>query len=354
MSDEKPSVDDFLAVLWDAGGSDLLITAGTQPRIRVNTDLVPIPGSDVIKPANSERLVKSILFDEQWEAFAEGDDIDFSFSFDDKARVRGNAFHQGGTAAVALRLIPSVIPDVDALGLPQIVHRWIELKQGLVLVTGPTGSGKTTTLAAMIDWINTNRPAHIITIEDPIEFVHTHKMSAVNQREVGRDTGSFPSALKNALREDPDVLLVGEMRDLESIRFALTLAETGHLVFATLHTNDSAQAIDRMIDVFPGDQQPQIRVQLASCLTAVLYQRLVPLIGGGATAAHEILVSTIPIKSLIKSGKTAQIRNQVMTGQRDGMQTLESSLDALVQEGAISYEAAIARSLYPEEIRRPR
>jgi twitching motility protein PilT len=204
----------------------------------------------------------------------------------------------------------------------------------------------------MIDWINTNRAVHILTIEDPIEFVHEHKRSAVNQREVGEDTDSFAHALRSCLREDPDVILVGEMRDLESIRFALTLAETGHVVFATLHTNDTAQAVDRLIDVFPGDQQPQIRVQLASTLTGVIYQRLVPRVDGGMIAAYEVLVGTVPVRNLVKEGKASQLRNQIITGQRDGMQTLEQSLSELVASGVVSYDEAVTRSQYPRDVHR--
>jgi twitching motility protein PilT len=220
----------------------------------------------------------------------------------------------------------------------------------LVLVTGPTGSGKSTTLAAMIDQINTQRACHILTIEDPIEYVHEHKRSAVSQREVGSDTATFPDALRAALREDPDVVLVGEMRDLESIRFALTIAETGHLVFATLHTNDTAQALSRIVDVFPAEQQAQVRVQLAAALTGIVYQRLLPRIGGGMIAAYEVLVATSPVRGLIKEGKTHQLRNTLLTGQRDGMVTFEQSLSALVQHNLISYEDALARSLYPKDI----
>ncbi|HET9657482.1 MAG TPA: PilT/PilU family type 4a pilus ATPase, partial [Kineosporiaceae bacterium] len=226
-------------------------------------------------------------------------------------------------------------------------------ERGLVLVTGTTGSGKSTTLAAMIDEINATRSAHIMTIEDPIEYVHDHQRSAVSQRQVGEDTISFPEALRSALREDPDVILVGEMRDLESIRFALTLAETGHVVFATLHTNDTAQAIDRLIDVFPAEQQPQIRVQLAATLTAVVYQRLLPRVNGGMVAAYEVLMANSAVRNLVKEGKTSQLRNQIITGQRDGMQTLEQSLDQLVREGLVSYEEAVSRAAFPKDIAQP-
>jgi twitching motility protein PilT len=220
----------------------------------------------------------------------------------------------------------------------------------LILMTGPTGSGKSTTLASIIDQINTERACHIITVEDPIEYVHEHKRSAVDQREVGTDTLTFPNALRSVLREDPDVLLVGEMRDLDSIRFTLTVAETGHLVFATLHTNDTAQSLSRMIDVFPADQQAQVRVQLAAALSCVVYQRLIPRLGGGMVAAYEVLVATSAVRNLVKEGKTHQLRNSLVTGAQDGMVTLEQSLSMLVQNGVISYEDAATRSLYPRDI----
>ena len=351
-TDGDDLVDHLLQALWSAGGTDLLLTAGTAPLLRVDGELRPADGSAVLTPDDTLALAESLLTDRQRETFAASNELDFSFSWRGNARVRGNAFRQRGAVAVALRMIPRDIPTFDQLGLPLVVQRFAALKQGLVFVTGPTGSGKSTTLASMIDWINTNRAVHMLTIEDPIEYVHEHKRSAVNQREVGEDTESFPQALRSALREDPDVILVGEMRDLESIRFALTLAETGHLVFATLHTNDTAQAVDRLIDVFPGDQQPQVRVQLASTLTGVVYQRLLPRVGGGLVAAYEVLVGTTPVRNLVKEGKTNQLRNQIITGQRDGMQTLEQSLNALIAAGTITYDEAVTRSLYPRDVQR--
>jgi twitching motility protein PilT len=344
------SLDPLLDVLWEAAGTDLLLTVGTCPLVRVDGELRPVPDAKRLAAADTEEVARSLLSKQQWQAFAEGSDIDFSFSWRSTARIRGNAFRQRDTIAIALRLIPRDVPSFDDLGLPPAVRRFAELKQGLVLVTGPTGSGKSTTLASIIDWINTNRAVHVLTIEDPIEYLHEHKRAAVNQREIGTDTTSFSSALRNALREDPDILLVGEMRDLESIRFALTLAETGHLVFATLHTNDTAQAVDRLIDVFPGDQQPQIRVQMAASLTGVVYQRLVPRVGGGMTAAYEVLVGTSPVRNLIKEHKTNQLRNSIVTGQRDGMQTLEASLGSLIKRGVVSYDEAVSRSLYPKDL----
>jgi twitching motility protein PilT len=251
---------------------------------------------------------------------------------------------------VALRLIPYDLPDLEFLGVPPVVRDFTTLPQGLVLVTGPTGSGKSTTLAALIDRINSTRPCHILTIEDPIEYVHRHKLAAVNQREVGTDTESFPRALRSALREDPDVLLVGEMRDLETIQTALTIAETGHLVFATLHTNDTAQALDRIVDVFPGDQQAQIRVQLANALTGIVYQRLLPRRDGGRVAAYEVLLATSAVRNLIREGKTRQLRNILSTGGREGMQTIEQSLTALVAAGTVDHATAVAASIFPNEV----
>jgi len=262
-------------------------------------------------------------------------------------------FRQQGTTALALRAIPYEIPTFAELGLPPILEYFAGLPQGLLLVTGPTGSGKSTTQASLIDFINRTRECHILTIEDPIEYVHVHRRAAVNQREVGVDTDSFERALRSALREDPDVMLVGEMRDAETMQFALTIAETGHLVFATLHTNDAATALDRIVDVFPADRQAQIRVQLAAALCGVVSQRLIPRIGGGMVAAFEVIVATNPVHNLIRDGKTHQLRNIVATNMRDGMQTMEAALNALVETGVISYDDAVDRSLYPKEIRPP-
>lgn len=349
MADE-PTVDALLDVLWTTGGSDLLLTPGTAPRIRVDGELRSAPDPTPLSAVDTERMVASVLTGPQREAFAAGGDIDFSFSWRETARIRGSAFRQRGTAALALRLMPYRIPSFDELGLPESVRRLAALDQGLVLVTGPTGSGKSTTLASMVDWVNANRAVHVLTIEDPIEYVHRHQRAAVNQRQVGEDTDSFPSALRSALREDPDVLLVGEMRDLDSIRFALTLAETGHLVLATLHTNNTAQAVDRLVDVFPGDQQPQIRLQLSAALTGIVHQRLLPRPGGGRVAAYEVLIANGAVRNLVRDGKTNQLRNVIVTSRRDGMQTLEASLNGLLREGSILREDAVSRSLYPTDL----
>ena len=347
--------DRLLGTLWQAGGTDLLLTAGMPPQVRVHGSLHPVPGEPVLTGDDTDALLAEILAPEQLAAWRTRHEYDFSFSWRDQARIRGNAFRQRDLTTVALRMIPRRVPTMAELGLPPVLGDFARRHQGLVLVTGPTRSGKSTTLAAVINQINTDRACHIITIEDPIEYVHDHKRSAVNQREVGTDTASFHDALRSALREDPDVLLVGEMRDLESIRFALTIAETGHLVFATLHTNDTAQSLARIIDVFPAEQQAQVRVQLAAALTGIVYQRLLPRVQGGLVAAYEVLVANSAIRNLVKEGKTNQLRNAVVTGQREGMMTLERSMSALVQTGQVSYQDAQARSLYPNDIEfRPR
>lgn len=347
-------IDSLLSALWDAQGTDLLLTVGMPPQIRVDGNLRPLEGAP-LTAEDTDELLAQLLTEDQAAVWKARREYDFSFSWHDHARIRGNAFTQRGVTAVALRMIPRVIPTMAEIGLPPVVGHLARQHQGLILMTGPTGSGKSTTLASIIDMINSERACHIITVEDPIEYVHDHRLSAVNQREVGTDTDSFADALRSVLREDPDVLLVGEMRDLESIRFALTVAETGHLVFATLHTNDTAQSLARMIDVFPAEQQAQIRVQLASALSCVVYQRLIPKVGGGMVAAYEVLVATPAVRNLIKEGKTHQLRNSLVTGSRDGMVTFEQSLSGLLQHGVISWDDAVARSLYPRDIEaRPR
>ena len=347
-------IDRHLEALWQAHGTDLLLTVGMPVQLRIDGALHPLNG-DALTGEDTDALLAELLTEDQMASWKGKREYDFSFSWRDQARVRGNAFTQRGNTTLALRMIPREIPTLDQLGLPPVVGHLARQHQGLVLMTGPTGSGKSTTLASIIDMINTERACHIITIEDPIEYVHDHKRSAVNQREVGTDTDSFTDALRSVLREDPDVLLVGEMRDLESIQFALTVAETGHLVFATLHTNDTAQSLGRMIDVFPAEQQAQIRVQLASALSCVVYQRLIPRVGGRMVAAYEVLVATPAVRNLIKEGKTHQLRNALVTGAKDGMVTFEQSLSFLVQQGLVSWDDAVARSLYPRDIEaRPR
>ena len=344
-------IDAWLQEIWDRGASDLLLTTWAPPLARVDGALVRLDAAP-IKPRELERLVDTVLGDELAERFHHDKEVDFSFGWGTDARFRANAFHQRGSVALALRLIPKQIPSFDDLGLPQAARDLVSLPQGLVLVTGPTGSGKSTTLAAMIEAINRGRACHIITIEDPIEYLYDHGRSAVNQRELGTDTTSFERALRSVLREDPDVLLVGEMRDIETIAATLTIAETGHLVFATLHTNDAAQTLDRVVDVFPAEQQAQIRVQLAASLEAVVSQRLLPRIGGGRVAAFEVLLANHAIRNLIRDGRTNQLRNQIVTGAREGMQTLEMSLTELVAAGLVDHDEAVAHTLHPNEVRR--
>ena len=345
-----PRVDALLGTLWDVRGTDLLLTVGAPPLVRLHGELMPVQGAPVLTPVDVNDLLHEVLIPEQRHAWDRSHEYDFSFSWRDRARIRGNAFTQRGVTAVALRMIPREIPKPEQLGLPDVVRHLSRQHQGLILMTGPTGSGKSTSLASLIGQINEERACHIITIEDPIEYVHDHKRSAVNQREVGTDTGEFATALRSVLREDPDVLLVGEMRDLDSIRFALTVAETGHLVFGSLHTNDTAQSLARMVDVFPADQQAQIRIQLAGALSCIVYQRLMPRVGGGMVAAYEVLVANTAVRNLIKEGKPHQLRNTLVTGAKDGMITLEQSLSYLVQSGVVSYEDAVMRSLYPKDI----
>ena len=346
-------IEPHLEALWAAGGTDLLITAGSPPRMRVSGRLVPIPGTTALSASAAGDLILGLLDDETRTEFRRDKEHDFAFAWGGRARFRGNVFFQATEVALTLRLIPNSIPSFADLRLPPVLESFCELPQGLVLVTGPTGAGKSTTLAAMIDRINERRPCHILTIEDPIEYLHPHKTAAVSQREVGIDTESFARALRAALREDPDVILVGEMRDLETIQFALTIAETGHLVFATLHTNDAAQAIDRVCDMFPPDRQSQIRVQLAACLSGVVAQRLVPRVDDGVVAAFEILIANPAVKNLVREGKTHQLRNVMLGGAAEGMQTLEASLNQLVAAGLVSAPDAEARAIFPKEIRTP-
>jgi twitching motility protein PilT len=349
----RAALEEFLDALWESKGSDLLLTAGVPPLLRIDGLLRRMPDQPLLAPEDTERLFLGMLSRRQAEDFALRKEIDFSFTWRDQARFRVNGFRQRGSVAIALRMIPYDLPDFDDLRLPPAVRELTDLPQGLVLVTGPTGSGKSTTLAAMINKINGSRPCHILTIEDPIEYVHRHRLAAVNQREVGEDTDSFAQGLRSALREDPDVLLIGEMRDLETIQTALTIAETGHLVFATLHTNDTAQAVDRVVDVFPGDQQAQIRVQLSNALAGIVYQRLLPRIGGGRVAAYEVMLANSAVRNLIREGKTRQLRNTVATATREGMQTLETELSELVLEGLVAYDDAVAVSLHPHELAHP-
>jgi twitching motility protein PilT len=351
-TDQALAINKWLDILWREGGSDLLLSGDSPPRIRVDGKLTPVQGVAALTGADIDEIAFPLLTPGQLATFREQLDVDFSFSYLDRARIRGSIFTQRGQTALALRLIPAAIPSFEDLGLPFAADMIAELPRGFVLVTGPTGSGKSTTLAAIVDRVNTTRACHILTIEDPVEYVHNHKMSAVSQREVGLDSPSFDRALRSALREDPDVLLIGEMRDIDSIQIALTMAETGHLVFATLHTNDAPQAVDRIIDVFPAWRQEQTRVQLAASLSAIVAQRLIPKIGGGMVAAFEILIATNPVRNLIREGRSNQLANVMFTNSKEGMQTLENSLAALIKDGVITYEDALMVSAHPKELAR--
>jgi twitching motility protein PilT len=346
-------LDRYISALWDAKGSDLLLTADSVPFVRVDGHLRRLTDERPVDESAIQEILHSVLHTQQLTDFEHNRDVDFALSWRGQARLRGSAFTQRGGPAIALRLIPDRVPGFDELGLPASVRDLARLPQGLVLFTGPTGSGKSTSQASLVDWINAHREGHILTIEDPIEYVHTHKRSAVSQREIGTDTDSFARALRSALREDPDVLLVGEMRDPESIRMALTLAETGHLVISTLHTNDAAQALDRIVDVFPAEGQDQIRVQLAGSLAAVVAQRLLPRTDGGMVAAFEVLIASAAVRNLIREGKTRQIRNVISTSRAEGMQTLEHGLSELVQAGTVSFDEAVQRAVVPGEVARP-
>ncbi len=343
-------LDPWLEYLWQTQATDLHICAGSVPRVRIDGKLFAIPEQPVSTSELVDAMIAGLLDHAEREEFERVRQHDFAFGWMERARFRANAYHQSGRPALALRLIPSDIPTPEKLGLPDAAAGLVTRPYGLVLVTGPTGSGKSTTLAALVGWINHNRQCHILTIEDPIEYVHPSAVALVNQREVGADCESFSDALRAALREDPDVVLVGEMRDLETITHTLTLAETGHLVFATLHTNDASQTIDRIIDVFPAEQQGQVRTQLSMSLAAVISQRLVPKVGGGRVAAYEVLIGTSAVANLIREGKVRQMRNIISTSQRDGMCVLEQSLSRLVQSGLISMESALEATVHPEDI----
>ena len=333
-------IETLLEACIKHGASDLHIQVGLPPILRVDGSLVPIPNTPILTTEIVDTLIFSTLDSMQRETLAKDKEFDYSFAFGEIARFRVNAFNEKGHLAAAFRLIPTKMPTIEELGMPQVISGFADYPRGLVLVTGPTGSGKSTTLAAIINKINSEKSVHILTIEDPIEFTHKSKRSLVAQREVHYDTYSFSRALKSALREDPDVVLLGEMRDLETISAAITIAETGHLVFATLHTNSAAQSVDRMIDVFPAEQQPQIRSQLAGILMAVCSQRLVPAIGGGRVCAAEIMVANTAIRSIIREGKTHQLDTAIQTGASEGMQTMDRTLAKLVQQGTVTYDSA--------------
>ncbi|HXE79685.1 MAG TPA: type IV pilus twitching motility protein PilT [Vicinamibacterales bacterium] len=341
---------DLLKATMDLKGSDLHLTAGTPPQVRVHGKLQRLPMPN-LTPADTKQLAYSVLTDAQKKRFEESLELDFSFGVRGLARFRCNMFNQRGAVAAVYRLIPDQVLGFEELGLPPVIAKLAERPRGLVLVTGPTGSGKSTTLAAMIDKINRERHEHILTIEDPIEYIHPHKSCLVNQRELHSDTQSFASALRAALREDPDVVLIGEMRDLETVEAALRIAETGHLTFATLHTNSAAQTINRIIDVFPAHQQGQIRTQLSLVLEGIICQALLPKIGGGRVVSLEILIPTPAIRNLIREDKIHQIYSAMQTGQEKvGMQTANQSLATLYMKKLITLETALAASSMPDEL----
>ena len=342
----------LLKAMIDKEASDLHITAGSPPQLRIDGELIPLK-LPPLTPTDTKQQIFSVLNDAQKVRFEEEQELDFSFGVKNLARFRANVFQQRGAVACAIRQIPFRIRSFQELGLPQVVSELCRKPRGLVLVTGPTGSGKSTTLAAMLDLVNTETRGHIMTVEDPIEYLHPHKGCVVNQREVGADTRSFKTALKYILRQDPDVVLIGEMRDLETIEAALTTAETGHLAFATLHTNSAAQTINRIIDVFPPHQQSQVRAQLSFVLEGVVCQQLIPkAAGSGRAMAMEIMVPNAAIRNLIREDKVHQIYSQMQIGQsQHGMMTLNQSLSALYYNGQISLEETMGRSSEPDELR---
>ena len=335
------TIEEMLIVAKDAGASDLHLTVGVPPKMRVNGHLITMDGPKML-PADTDRLLSEIMNEKQRALFEDKGEHDMSFSIPNLGRYRVNAYKQRGSVAIALRLVGTQVPAPETLGVPKSVIDLYQKKRGLILVTGPTGSGKSTTLAAIIDKINNNRECHVITLEDPIEYLHQHKMSMVNQREIGLDSQSYANALRAALREDPDVILVGEMRDFETISVAITAAETGHLVLSTLHTIGAASTVDRVIDVFPPHQQQQIRVQFANVLEAVVSQQLIPRVDGmGRAAAFEVLHANHAVRNLIREGKSHQLMSVMQTNRKMGMIAMDEAIQQLYYEGKISRDMAI-------------
>lgn len=344
-------IDDILRVAIERKASDIHLTAGLPPMCRIDGEIAPLPFK-VLTPQNTQRLVYETLNNDQITKYETSHELDFGYSVRGLSRFRFNVYMQRGSVAGALRIIPTKIPSFEELGLPRVLREISKRTSGMILVTGPTGSGKSTSIATMIDDINENRRAHILTIEDPIEYLHRHKKCMVNQREMHSDTYSFHSALRAVLREDPDIILVGELRDLETIEAALTLAETGHLVFGTLHTRNAPATIDRIIDVFPSDQQEQIRVLLGNTLEGVISQQLLPRLGGGRIGAFEIMLGTSAIKNLIREGKTHQMYSVIETSNQIGMQTMDRCLAEIFRMGMCSYEECLMRSVDKENFSR--
>lgn len=350
MTELDPALLSYMQACIHNGASDLHLTAGRPPIIRLDGELVELQPVDKLTHPDIERMVRSTMTDLQWGVMQKELQLDYSYGVSGLGRFRCNAYFQRSSISLALRAVPTEVRTLEDLGAPPSMVDLLRRPYGLILCVGPTGSGKSTTLAAMIDRINEERSCHILTIEDPIEFMHRHKKAMVNQREVGSDVPTFDEGLRAALREDPDVILLGEMRDVESIAITLTLAETGHLVFGTLHTNDAAQALDRIIDVFPAERRDQIQVMLAGSLQGVLSQRLLPRVGGGRVAGYEVLTANDAVRNLIREGKSRQIRNVISTGAADGMQTFEMDLGRLVATGQITMDVAQNASMFPKEV----
>lgn len=342
------TIQQFLEIIIVKEASDLHLSVDFPPMFRINGELLPIPGTPRLTEQDIEGLIFPILTEHQKNIYNETWELDWGLEYQKQARFRVNLYRQKGHLAAAFRLIPRKIKTIEELGLPHVLSKLTEIKQGLVLMTGPTGHGKTTSLAAFINQINMTRKAHIITIEDPVEFTYPEGRSLISQRELNSDTKSWSNALKSALREDPDVVLIGEMRDLETISAAMTIAETGHLVFATLHTNSAAQSIDRIVDIFPVNQQPQIKIQLAAVVEAIISQRLIPTIAPGRVLATEILLGTPALRSIIREGKTHLIDNLIQTSGELGMMNMETSLTILVREGKITTQTALNYALNPQ------
>lgn len=344
-------IDEILHIAVEKRASDIHLTAGLPPTVRIDGELVPLD-YEVMRPDHTRRMIYETLTDEHIQKFEQTHELDFGYAVKGLARFRFNVYMQRGSVSGSLRMIPNAIPSFESLRLPNVIREISKRHSGLVLVTGPTGSGKSTTIAAMIDDINETRSSHIMTIEDPIEYVHKHKKCMVNQRELHSDTYSFHNALRAVLREDPDIILVGEMRDLETIEAALTLAETGHLVFGTLHTRNAPSTIDRVVDVFPADQQEQIRVLLGNTLEAVISQQLLPKLGGGRCASLEIMLGIPAIKNLIREGKTHQMYSVLETSASLGMMTMDKSLAELFRQGYVAYDECLQRSVDKETFAR--
>jgi len=353
LQEGDPDLHSMLITMADAGASDLHLTVGSEPMMRRRGSLQALEGYEKLRADSLQRVLFSILTQKQREAFEANLELDFSYSMPGQSRYRVNMYYQRESVGAAFRLIPYEIKSLDSLGIPPTVGEFSDLPRGMVLVTGPTGSGKSTTLAALVDRCNETRPEHIMTVEDPIEFLHRHKKALVNQREVGTDTQSFSQALKHVLRQDPDIILVGEMRDLDTISVALTAAETGHLVFATLHTQDAPQTIDRIIDVFASEQQAQVRTQLAGAIQGVVSQTLCKTADGKArVVATEVMKATPAIRNLIREGKTHQIYSALQAGSNSGMHTMDQHLAQLVRNGSITYEHGLEKCHNEEDYKR--